>query len=225
MEAFFLERPAGCDVNFIANGKVPLGIRRDSRHLMQTWFNCTRPIWAWWSPAVWGMGELRQLDRALLVGCCAPVSPLPFHCHVPSQPGWVSFLSIEPHPCLLLYCRLKAWVACEGYQLMNKLQSSCPVINLSRRSKMKHVDLFLSNGNFLRLSDHFLRSVYIKTKTLNIFYSKCLILSFAKTFYFLSKEASPPSFCEGLICGNTSDPLIVTSGHGSIFLTLQLFLF
>lgn len=62
----------------------------------------------------------------------------------PALPSCLSFLSSELHPLLLFYCRLKACVACGGYQLMNKLHSSCPVINLSHRSKMKHVDLFFS---------------------------------------------------------------------------------
>lgn len=137
---FLSECPACHDVNFIANEKVPLGIPAETaatlcRCGLTAWGHCDglQLSGAWRSPSSW---------TGLFWWGFVPISPLAFHWHVPAQPSWLSFLSSEPHPHLLFYCRLKAWVACGGYQLMNKLQSSCPVINLSHRSKMKHVDLF-----------------------------------------------------------------------------------
>lgn len=142
-KVFLSECPACCHVNFIANAKVPLGIPAETAAaLCRMGLSCashSEPAdlqlsGAWMSPSSW---------TGLLFPGFVPLSPpLAFHWHGPAQLSWLSFLSSELHPCLLFYCRLKAWVACGGYQLINKLQSSCPVINLSYRSKMKHVDLF-----------------------------------------------------------------------------------
>jgi len=139
---FFSERPACRDVNFIADKKVPLGIPAETAATLRscglTALDGCEPgglqlsrAWrssdSWMGLFSWGFG---------------PMSPPWPSTGIPAQPSWLSFLSSEPRPRLLFYCRLQAWVACGGYQLMNKLQSSCPVINLSRRSKMKHADLY-----------------------------------------------------------------------------------